>query len=352
MRRFRLVYSWVVVDLELSLFHDTPPKLSITDLNAALPDLEVLWGAKSPEQWTRSFEAVYSSPSFSVHRNPPSLNNVFRRFMNRDSHVLKFNFSPTQLRLLLHPLQALVCHLHQCLGCFFDSGNDRQAQRLMTQLEEVHSLLQQWYTMCSRCIQNSSVFDPATCAGLVNYHLISLNTITYFPDIERLARGELQQDTFQQTFWARVRCVEEAPQIWFHCGQVIRLVRAMPEANKPPWWAGALYRVALVMWATSITTAHGQSNSVSMSAVVARTFPDDTFAIDGLSPEDTSITRYLRYREGVPMLSKQNGSMVSLGVPGNALRHCLEVLEEDDANMRLTDGIKSRLSNLLGRLKE
>lgn len=343
----------MIVDQELSLFHDTPPKLCITDLNTALPDQEVLWCAKTSDKWSQSFEAIYGSPKSSLHRNPPSLNDVFRRFMNRDPQILKFNFSPPQLRLLLQPLQALICHLHQCLSCFFDGGNDRQAQRLMTQLEEVQSLLQQWYAMCSRCIQKSSTVDPATCAGLITYHLISLNTITYFPDIERFARGEIQQGDFQQSFWARVRCVEEAPQIWFHCGQVIRLARAMPEANKPPWWAGALYRVALIMWATSIANPNVQAtNAISMDARVAKLPSDEAFAVDGLTPEHTSIARYLRYQEGVPMLSKRDGELVSLGSPANPLRHCLEVLDEGEANLRLTEGIKSRLANLLERAKE
>ena len=272
--------------------------------------------------------------------------------MNRDPQILKFNFSAPQLRLLLQPLQALICNLHQCLSCFFDGGNDRQAQRLMTQLEEVQSLLQQWYAMCNRCIHKSSVADPATCAALITYHLISLNTITYFPDIERFARGEIQQEDFRQSFWARVRCVEEAPQIWFHCGQVVRLARAMPEANKPPWWAGALYRVALIMWATSIANAHVQSGSMSMDARVGGGRSDGAFAVDGLTPEHTSITRYLRYQEGIPMLSKRDGELLSLAVPANSLKHCLEVLDEGEVNMRLTEGIKSRLANLLERAKE
>ncbi len=91
-----------------------------------------------------------------------------------------------------------------------------------------------------------------------------------------------------------------------------------------------------------------------MTAVAAaqRSSADEGFAVDGLTPEHTSITRYLRYREGVPMLSKRDGELVALDLPENPLRHCLEVMGEEEANMRLTDGIKSRLTNLLRRVNE
>ena len=268
--------------------------------------------------------------------------------MSRDPQIQALDFSPTQLRLFLQPLQAMVCHLHECLNCFFDAGNDRQSQRLVTQLEEVQSILQDWYTMCSRSTGKASSFDPATCANLVNYHLISLNTMTNFREMERFARGELQHEEFRHSYWVRVRCVEEAPRIWFHCGQVIRLVRAMPEAQKPPWWPAAIYRVAIIMWATSNANMKGQQVLTTSS----RGRPDDTFEIDGLTPEHPSILRYMRYREGVPVLSRRGEGFVSLDVPENPLKHCLEVLNEEPATTRLAEGIKDRLTKFLARRNE
>jgi len=348
----RLVASWLNVDLDISLFHDTTPKLSITNLNAALPDLDTLWHSRSAEEWARAWETIYFSLDFNLHSNPPSLRETFQKFVNREAWILKFDFSPTQLRLFLHPLQALICNLHQCLNCFSDSGNNRQSQqRLMTQLEEVQSLLQQWYVLCSRSIQKSEAFDLNTSVNLIAYHLISLNTITSFPDIERLARDEMQQADFKQSFWARVRCVDEAPQIWFHCGQVLRLVRAIPESNKPLWCPMAIYRVALIIWATSIANANVQSPSESINAVVAMGSSEDTFMIDGLKPEHTSIVRYLRYQEGVPVLSNKDGGLVSLKIPENLLRHCLEVLSEEESTTRLKNGIKSRIERLIRRVQ-
>ena len=325
-----------------------PSKLSIAELNAPMPDQDTLWLSSPAEEWARAYNATYRSPKLSVPRNPPSLKHVFRRFMSRDPKILALDFSPTQIRLFLHPLQGMVCHLHECLDCFLDGGNDRQAQRLITQLEEVQSILQDWYTMCSRSMGKTNVFDPATCANLVTYHLISLNTMTYFREMEQFARGELQREEFQRSYWARVRCIEEAARIWFHCGQVIRLFRSMPEAQKPPWWPAAIYRVAIIMWATSSANTNGHH----LPPTSGRGSSDDTFLIDGLTPEHPSILRYLRYREGVPVLSKRSGGLLSLEVPGDTLKHCLEVLNEEPATTRLAEGIKGALANFISRQNE
>jgi hypothetical protein len=332
----------------MSLFHDRPSKLPIAELNAAIPDQDVLWRSGSAEEWSRAYSAIYSSPKASVPRNPPSLKHVFRRFMSRDPQIQGLDFSPTQLRLFLHPLQATVSHLHECLDCFLDAGNDRQSLRLITQLEEVQSILQDWYTMCSRSIEKASPFDPPTCANLVNYHLISLNTMTNFREMERFARGELQPEEFRHSYWVRVRCIEDAARIWFHCGQVIRLVRVMPKAQQPPWWPAAIYRVAIVMWATSNANMKEQQ----VAPISGRGSSDDIFIIDGLTPEHPSILRYMRYREGVPVLSRRGGGFLSLEVPENSLKHCLEVLSEELATTRLTEGIQDRLTKLLARRNE
>ncbi|KAF2837189.1 hypothetical protein M501DRAFT_937797 [Patellaria atrata CBS 101060] len=346
----RLVYSWVTVDQELSLFHDTPPRLSITELNAAMPDADILWQARSADEWSTALEQVYGPYHAGARKNPPSLYEVFRRFMNREILDSQVELTPLQLRLILHPLQALVCHLHQCLSCFAESSTNRQARRLVTQLEEVQSLLQQWYALCCRTMQKATSFDPVTCANLVVYHLISLNTMTSFPDIERLARREMTEEEWLQTTWARLPMIEEGHQVRFHCGQILRLVRQMPDANKPLWWSAAIYRVALTLWATGIANA-GANTPMSTGSISA--IPDGTkFAIDRSLPEDTAILRYLRYRDGIPVLSRRNGSVMPMDAPpADMLGHCLEVLEDDDSSIRLVDGIKNRLARLYQRVQ-
>jgi hypothetical protein len=48
---YRLVYNWVMVGQELSLFHDISPFLSITELERPIPGPESLWLAKDPTEW-------------------------------------------------------------------------------------------------------------------------------------------------------------------------------------------------------------------------------------------------------------------------------------------------------------
>lgn len=75
---------------------------------------------------------------------------------------------------------------------------------------------------------------------------------------------------------------------------------------------------------------------------------DKPFAIDGLGPEHSSIEQYLRYREGVPMLSKRDGTLVSMNDPSDVLQHCISLLE-DDLSMRATEGVMGKLQSLLNR---
>lgn len=142
------------------------------------------------------------------------------------------------------------------------------------------------------------------------------------------------------------RCIDQAEETSFHCGQVLRLVRSMPEQIRPPWWAGAIYRVALTFWANTMANAGSRFPSNGHNIEV-----DRPFAIDALTPEDPAINRYLKYQEGIPMLSKPDGSFISTDVPNNILKYCIDLLEED-SSMRLTDGIKRKLRIFLTGWKE
>jgi len=73
---------------------------------------------------------------------------------------------------------------------------------------------------------------------------------------------------------------------------------------------------------------------------------DRPFAIDDLTPENEAISRYIKYQEGTPMLTRVDNSLAPLDVPSNVLQHCVDVLE-DDSSMRLADGIKRKLNLFL-----
>ena len=120
----------------------------------------------------------------------------------------------------------------------------------------------------------------------------------------------------------------------------------MPERVRPPWWAAAVYRVALILWANSITDAEVRPTTRD----AAMTDGGHPFAIDDLPPEHPCIVRYLKYGDGSPMFSKPDGSMVSLDFPHKVLMHCIDLIEED-STMRFTAGIQSKLVRLAERWK-
>jgi hypothetical protein len=341
----RLVHAWVTADQEMSLFSDKTPQLSVVNLHAPMPDSDDLWHAESPSAWITLFDKIHGS----AYRSPDSLRDFFTKFVDGD--FTGKTLSPTQLRLLLHPLQAQVCHLRQFIACLPDGSSQSKASRAVSKaatkvrLEELSALLQQWYSIIRQSFSGKEGTCWTTCANLIMYHLISLNVITSFGCIEQFARREVVLGPFRHTSWLQNRCIDQPEEVFFHCGQILRLVRSMPKPVRPPWWAGAVYRVALTAWATSMAGAGPRFAGTSPTEV------DRPFAIDDLTPETDAISRYMKYQEGTPMLTRQDGTLAPLDVPANVLQHCIDVLE-DDSSMRLADGIKRKLIVFMASWKD
>ncbi|KAF4542481.1 hypothetical protein BFW01_g6836 [Lasiodiplodia theobromae] len=347
--RSRLIYSWAMVDQELSLFHDTAPLFSVTEFGAPMPDADCLWTAKTAAEWSDMFNRVHEFAggfsSVGSGARPLSLRDLFRHFLDDEISAQGIELTPLHLRLLLHPLQTLVCQYCQLLSCFSDNSASRQRTRAVTaastrvRLEEVQSLLQRWYDLADRYMKNN-----APCAlmqaNLVLFHLISLNAVTNFPEIERLARRENFDGSYQQLMWLHKRCISDVEEAIFHCGQVLRLVRSMPRAVRPSWWAGAIYRTALILWTDALTHNEGISPPNGMFPV-----PGPSFAVDSLPAEHPLISRYLTKREGVPTLTKRDGSQLSMDNAFSVLTHCIDVVDEGYAT-RFSDGIRGKLERL------
>ncbi|KIV80229.1 hypothetical protein PV11_07744 [Exophiala sideris] len=343
--RHRLAHSWVIVDQEISLFSDTTPLISLVDIQAPMPDADDLWHADSANGWLDLFEKLPGD----TYQSPASLRDFFTSFI--DGELAGKELSPTQLRLLLHPLQAQVCQLRQFIACLPDGGSHNATRGVSraaskARLEEISSLLQQWYTISKQSFSGNKGTCWTTCANLIMYHLISLNAITSFKDIEQFARRDVALGAFRSASWLQMRCIDHPQEAYFHCGQILRLIRSMPRPVRPPWWAGAVYRVALTGWATSMA-----SGTSRFSPMQSQAEPDKPFAIDDLTPENEAISRYIKYQEGTPMLSRSDGSLATIAVPSNVLEHCIEVLE-DDSSMRLADGIKRKLRMFMASWKD
>ncbi|KAK0890417.1 hypothetical protein LTR02_014731 [Friedmanniomyces endolithicus] len=349
--RSRLVYSWVMVDQDMSLFHDTAPLFSVTEFAAPMPDTDRLWHAKSAAEWSSIFEQVHEfSGGFSSvgsGARPLSLRDLFRHFLDDEMIPLGIEMTPLQMRLLLHPLQSLVCQYSQLLSCFSDTlGKRTQSPRAMTaastrvRLEEVQSLLQRWFDLAERYLKANPM-----CAlmqtNLIVFHLISLNAVTDFPEIERLARRESVDGTYQQLVWRHKRCIADVEEAVFHCGQVFRLVRSMPRGIRPSWWAAAIYRVGLILWTDSLL----QKDAASPNANGMFPVSGPSFAIDALPADHPLIVRYLTKREGLPCVTKRDGSSMPIDQAFAMLQHCVEVIDEG-AGTRFSDGIRAKLDRL------
>ncbi|CAN9155344.1 unnamed protein product [Alternaria alternata] len=351
--RSRLIYSWVMVDQDLSLFHDTAPLFSVTEFGAPMPDSDQLWQAQTAPEWSEMFNQVHEFSngysSVGSGARPPSLRDLFRYFLDDEivvQDVQEIHLTPMHLRLLLHPLQTLVCQYCQLLSCFSDSVASRSRNRALTaastrvRLEEVQALLGRWFDLAQRYMKANPVC-PMMQANLVMFHLISMNAVSNFPEIERLARREGVDGSYQQMLWMHKKCLSDVQEAITHAGQVLRLIREMPRGIRPPWWAGAVYRAGLVFWADSL--AHNESLSPNHQGTYQ---PSNTaFSVDRLSADHPTILRYMSRREGIPTLTKRDGSPVPLDNGFAVLSHCIDVLDEGVAT-RFSDGIRSKLEKL------
>ncbi|KAI1372951.1 hypothetical protein F4677DRAFT_448984 [Hypoxylon crocopeplum] len=345
----RLVYNFVMVDQELSLFHDTAPMLSTNELCAPLPGPELLWMSANADQWMAAVQSIYGC---TANVNPqllttpsltPSLYDLFQDFLHDNLSRRQGSLTPHQLRLLLHPLQSWLCHVRQMLSCFSDVISMRRPgnkpvtkESFISRLNEVQGLLQKWYELTI----NYYKANP-TCAvtktNLVLYHLISLNAVTNFPEIERLAR----RDGFDGSYWElslrHKRCIYQREEAIFHCGQVYRLLRSMPRDRRPNWWSTGVYRATLILWTDSMSRLDPNFQK--------RDELGSPVAIDQVTPEDPSVIAYLWSGDGVPVLTQLDGTSASLEKPGEVLEYAVKTLEHG-VSSRLSDGIKRKLITL------
>lgn len=388
-----LVYNWVMNDGELSLFSDTTPMLAVTDLACPLPGPEALWLSRNTDEFFDNVQRVYGGAG---PHAASSLLDLFQEFVGDNIANGQASMTPQHLRLLLHPLQSMLAHQRQMLSCFGEAagsprrGNSRSASPsgAMSRVGELQGLLQRWYELATAMRKENPACE-ATQTNLVLYHLISLNAVTDFPEIERLARREAFDGSAWQLAARHARCVSDSEEAVFHCGQVMRLVRAMPADRRPCWWTAALYRATLILWVEGVARASGgvqqqqqrttpsapgtprgrrphqrSSSSDSMASATSSlaagmrhaTLEGGVFAVDGVTPEDPVLIRYL-WKEtaaaaaATPVLTRADGGAVALERPGEVLAYGVAAIEEG-TTCRVGDGIKRKLTTLGQRWAE
>ncbi|KAK4152555.1 hypothetical protein C8A00DRAFT_44409 [Chaetomidium leptoderma] len=351
----RLVYNYVMLDQELALFHDTAPLFAITDLRCPLPGPEVLWKSTNSGQW---FTAMQSLHNCAANVNPqllstpsatPSLYELFQDFLHDSLLRRQSNLSPQQLRLILHPLQALVCHSRQMGSCFSEvfgtrhtSGCSVAKASILHRLEEAQALLQKWHdTTINHSKANPSC--PITRCNLVLYHLISLNAVTDFPEIERLARREGFGGLSWELPLRHGRCIFQRHKAIFHCGQVYRLLRLMPNDCRPAWWSVAMYRATMILWTDSISRTDPNLQVDNHDTIgIGSSF---AVRIDQLAADDQVLHNYMWGGGGVPVLMGLDGAAVALDKPGDLLSYAVKNIDSCFSS-RIGDGIKRKLVSL------
>ncbi|KAI0100157.1 hypothetical protein GGR51DRAFT_372800 [Nemania sp. FL0031] len=344
----RLVYNWVMVDQEISLFHDTAPLLAISNLCAPLPGPEELWVSENASQWMAAMQSAFNSPAIvgaqllTSQLQTPSLYDLYQQFTHDNVEGEQTNITPYRLRLLLHPLQALLWHLQE-MTCYSSVTPNMTATvstpankpPLISRQEEVQKLLQKWHQLASVYL----ISNPACMTSMTNlilFHLISLNSVTNFPSIERLAR---RQDSLEQGIQT-ICYIYHTGEAIYHCGQVIRLVRAMPTDRRPAWWSAAVYRAMLILWAYSVLPREPNVHPNPESEL--------TILIDHVTLEAESLYEYMWLDKGTPVLSGPNGSTVSISSSSHVIDYAVGLLD-GGVSTRFGDGIRRKLMALKQR---
>jgi len=316
-QRNRYAYAWVYVDFELSLLHDLPPILSINDLQVPMPHDNLLWNASSYSSWLEASgpQGIYKLPS---------LNSFFRSFLqgrlagNEDLPV-------HHLRLLLHPLQAMVLEQQQLLR-IFDTDEPSNRYRVLSKimilgrLQETQDMLQDLATLLNRhpviptTKGGATQEQTAKCISMIMLHLVSLNVFTSIPEIEKCAREEPPaSNAARAEVWRRARYPEGESYVLFHAGQIFRLIDNLTTDARPTWWPVALYRASLACWA--LRSLDGPSPGLQQPEV----------NIDAILPSEEE--RSHNTTAGIPVVTLSDGRRLAILEGSNSLKYCINKLE-------------------------
>ncbi|KIV91822.1 hypothetical protein PV10_06319 [Exophiala mesophila] len=338
----RLTYCWIIADQEISLFYDAPLCLALSDLNVLLPCDEKLWLAPCAAKWMeRLGELGISSveAAAAMLEGPqPTLRDLLVRLSATRAGATATVIHPSHLRLLLYPLQLLVVELRQ-FWALFGSENDNPTFPLpllqtssSLRAEELERLLHRWMDL-AESVQPEGVRSVALMKStMILYHLVFLNLLTSLTSLEAIARGEGHLSAANNVS----RWLRGPEPILVHCGQVLSLTADIDKKLRPNWWAAAIYRVAITMWAYGASGGGGDEQHMSQQHA-----PE--IVLNTTNYRDRLISDYLRTHSGRPYLRNRVGNLVSLSDTAGVLQVCIEALEPGPRMCRFTEGCLRRL---------
>lgn len=327
----RLLYSWVKMDHELSLFYDTEQTISACDLERPLPDPKLPWDTKNLSQTSdlylsNGLYADIKTEEALEFELRPTLNQLFKDFLHG---TLSKRIPLRHLQLLLHPLQALIHHSRSLLSWAKNSYSPILSDAANSTLLETQRLLQEWYNLAMES-HNENLYTQDTTPALILYHFTCLNLAVNFIDIERLADRESLSISFWQQSLQNERSIFNRQDAIFHCGQALRYLRAINDDTHPWWWPTAVYRAILTLWAAS-TLGSSPSHSKPAPFSPKDPWPRDSMDVDprmnmSASPEP-SIVAIDNITPEDPVLRDANWSE----------RHMLVLTRQDEGVVVLSD---------------
>ncbi|KAF7560196.1 hypothetical protein G7046_g3957 [Stylonectria norvegica] len=350
----RLVYTWAILDLELSIFQDLNPLLPIADFDLPLPDNEDMFLANDVSSWQGALRACDKDSRMLTTQ--PSLRVLFEAFLGDNlTGQRRRDLNQTSLHLLLYPLHSLIhcfCQLRSCVSAGLSPGCFSPVTRRSTDLrmEELYALLQRWLNLfecySADCSATRSEYDPmkpSMVAILITYHLIALDTVTDFKEMERLAQARLSENTMQQG-GSRVvqKCVQDDRKAVFHAGRILYLLRGLPKKSRPPWWPAAVYRITIILWATSVLCGASWMASSNLYVLI------DVEEQEGLFDDDDLNNTGFLIMHKTPALTNPTDATkpVMLHDAIRTVETCLLAFQQG-ATTRFSEGIQRKLRKFL-----
>jgi hypothetical protein len=206
--------------------------------------------------------------------------------------------------------------------------------------DEAQALVERWYELARRYL-SSNPMCPMMEAGLVLYHLISMNAVTHFSEIERFAREGRVTEPAPHPTLVESTCVPHVRDAIVHAGQVLLLIKGMSPSVRPPWWPAAVYRAALTLWLEGWVQKSMTANQRSGFGSEMTLFP-----IDSLPASHPTIIDYLSGAAAMPCLTAKDGTLIEIDHDVKVLHACLDIIGDGVAT-RFSDGIRSKLGRLV-----
>lgn len=302
----------------------------------------------------RQWREVLSSFSEGGDEDPGcSLSELFSLFAEDRLYDLGRNLNVMEMRLLLHPLHALVSNYSQITASLNvrSKRNQNRPDKIRPShsqtFDEIHSLCRRWLIIFETIDIQGARLTVVARATLVQYHLISINLLCSFKTFESFSRREGPENVVNFACSVQETLGVHLPELLAHCGQILRLVRSSDVKLRPPWWSVAVYRAGLVLWVCSITrkyflrrTGQGQLNSSGPPVV-----------LDGAAGLfDPALSRYLLSGVGRPCLTcpTDSESLVYVDHPRSVLQVCIEAFGRGLRLWRLTRGLQCKMETLYG----